>query len=320
MTSPQQGRPKRHWSAISESGSLGGIRLMLAIYDRFGARAYQGVLFFVGLYYWLRRPIARRASSEYQRRLKAFCPSVSLPRLATVRHFTTFGTAILDKVLALYGRIDPESIHIEQRETLRAAIDAGRGGIIVVTHLGSHEICQALGRLRRDLKMSVVMHTHHAQRFNSLFADIDRPTSVELIEVSDMGPATAQRLQARVAEGGFVVIAADREPIEEGARRRWVSFLGHPAPFPEGAFWLAMLLRCPLYLLVCARQGQDYHVHFESLGDAAQLPRRERSAWMDNTMAHFVVRLEHFCCRYPLQWFNFYPFWQSEKQDAHPPR
>lgn len=320
MTSPQRKRAPRHWSAISESGSLRGIRLMLAIYDRFGARAYQGVLFLVGLYYWLRRPIARRASQEYQKRLKAFCPSVSLPRLTTVRHFTTFGTAILDKVLALYGRIAPESIHIEQRETLRAAIDAGKGGIIVVTHLGSHEICQALGRLRRDLKMSVVMHTHHAQRFNSLFNDIDRPLSVEIIEVSDMGPATAQRLQARVAEGGFVVIAADREPIEADARRRWIDFLGRSAPFPEGAFWLAMLLHCPLYLLVCARKGQTHHVHFESLGDATGLTRRERSVWMDNTMAHFVARLEHFCCRYPLQWFNFYPFWQSEKQNARPPR
>ncbi|WP_456268057.1 glycosyl transferase [Kushneria sp. AK178] len=320
MTSPQRPRPRRHWSAISESGSLGGIKLMLAIHDRFGARAYQGVLFFVGLYYWLRRPVARRASRQYQQRLKAFCPSVALPRLATVRHFTTFGTAILDKVLALYGRIAPESIHIEQRDTLRAAIDAGRGGIIVVTHLGSHEICQALGRRRGDLKMSIVMHTQHARRFNSLFAGIDRPMPVEMIEVSDMGPATAQRLQARVAEGGFVVIAADREPIEAGARRRWIDFLGHPAPFPEGAFRLATLLRCPLYLLIGARQGHTHHVHFEPLGDAEGLSRREREAWMTDTMAHFVARLEHFCCRYPLQWFNFYPFWQSETHYDRPPR
>lgn len=319
MTSPRR-RATRHWSAISESGSLGGIRLMLAIYDRFGARAYQGVLFFVGLYYWLRRPIARRASKEYQRQLKAFCPSVSLPRLTTVRHFTTFGTAILDKVLALYGRIPPEAIRIEQRETLRAAIDSGRGGIIVVTHLGSHEVCQALGRLRADLKMSVVMHTQHARRFNSLFAGVDRPLSVEMIEVSDMGPGTAQRLQDRVAEGGFVVIAADREPIETGARRRWIDFLGRSAPFPEGAFRLATLLRCPLYLLVCARQGQTHHVHFESLGDAGTLSRKAREAWMTDTMAHFVTRLEYFCCHYPLQWFNFYPFWQSEQHNARPPR
>ena len=59
MTSPQRKRAPRHWSAISESGSLRGIQLMLAIYDRLGARAYQGVLFLVGLYYWWRRPIAR---------------------------------------------------------------------------------------------------------------------------------------------------------------------------------------------------------------------------------------------------------------------
>lgn len=303
----------RHWSKVSESGSLTGIRLMLAIHDRFGERAYQGVLFFVGVYYWLRRPLARRASKEYQRRLKAFCPGVSLPRATTLRHFMTFGTAILDKILALYGRISPERVTIEQREVLRSAIESGRGGIIVVTHLGSHEICQSLGRLRSDLKMSLVMHTHHAQRFNSLFANIERPATVDLIEVSDMGPATAQRLQERVDSGGFVVIAADRDPIEAGARRRWLNFLGHPAPFPEGAFWITLLLRCPIYLLICAREGREYHVHFETLGDAGKLARSERSAWLESTMQTFATRLEHFCCRYPLQWFNFYPFWQSEK-------
>lgn len=318
MTLFSRRRRHAHWSNVSESGSLAGIRLMVAVYDRLGGHVFQALLFWVTLYYWLRRPLARHASRTYQRRLRAFCPQVALPRAAVLAHFQSFGTALLERILALHGRLDMSRIVIEDRNTLHQAIAGGRGGLIVVTHLGSHEICQLLGQWRQGLSMSLVMHSHNAQRFNSLFDSIDRPLDVELIEVSDMGPATAQRLKARIEAGGFVVIAADREPIERSGRRRSLSFLGSPADFPEGAFWLAMLLRCPLYLLICARHRGRHHVHFEALGDASQLDRREREAWLADHMARFVRRLEHFCCRYPLQWFNFYPFWQSECQSSEP--
>ncbi|MFC0266686.1 hypothetical protein [Kushneria aurantia] len=302
---------ERHWASIGESGSTAGIRLMLAIHERLGMGVFRAVLAPVTLYYWLRRPLARRASREYQHRLRHFCPGVRLPRLATLAHFTSFGTAMLERILALHGRLDLDRVRVMDRDRLAAAIESGRGGLIVVSHLGNHEICQLLGRLRPELSMSLVMHTHHARRFNALFDDIERPMAVELIEVSDMGPATAQRLQARIAAGGFVVIAADRDPIEQHARRRDISFLGATAPFPEGAFWLATLLRCPLYFLICARHQGHYHVHFESLGDGADPSRRERSTWIATAMTLFVERLEHYCCRYPLQWFNFYAFWHA---------
>lgn len=306
----------RHWSTVKESGSTAGMKLMLAIYRRLGELPFLLLLIPVSLYYWWRNPLARRASQAYQRRLRSAHPDAVLPRPTTLRHFMAFGVTMLDKVRALHGEIPLEQVDNLDRETMRAAIESGRGGVILVSHLGNHEICQALSALRPDLRLSLLMHTRHAQKFNALLRDSHRPGAVDIIEVSEIGPDTAQRLQRRIDEGGFVVIAADREPIGARGRARPLEFLGAPAAFPEGAFWLALLLRCPLYLLVCARHGRRYRVHFEALGDSLGVKRSARDGWIAAHMTRFAQRLEHYCVRYPLQWFNFYPFWQDTASAA----
>ncbi|OHV10552.1 hypothetical protein [Kushneria phosphatilytica] len=305
-----------HWSRVEESGTVTGMRVMLAIDRYLGEWAFRAMLVPVAAYFWLRRPLARRASREYRRHLQHTFPQLRLGPLATLRHFISFGMTMLDKVRALHGRIDAEHVHLPDRATLSDAIESGRGGLILVSHLGNHEICQALSRQRPDLRLSLLMHTHHAQRFNALLDSADRGERVDVIEVSDINPETAQRLRSRLDEGGFVVIAADREPLSGGQRARTLDFLGAPAPFPEGAFRLALLLRCPIYLLLCARDAGGYRVHFEALGDSRGVARNMRDAWLAQHMECFVRRLEYYCSRYPLQWFNFYPFWNSPSHDS----
>ena len=58
--------------------------------------------------------------------------------------------------------------------------------------------------------------------------------AVELVQVTEMGPATAVMLAERVAAGGFVAIVGDRTPVQ-GGRSVTADFLGHRAPFPIGA-------------------------------------------------------------------------------------
>ncbi len=295
-----------------------GMKIMLSIYRRFGELPFLIALAPVSVYYWCRNPLARRASKEYQRRFRATYPDKPLPRLTTLRHFMAFGVTMLDKVRALHGEVALSQIDNLDRETMREAIESKQGGVILVTHIGNHEICQALSSSRDDLRLSLLMHTHHAQKFNALLKESRRPGAVDIIEVTDIGPDTAQRLKERIDGGGFVVIAADREPIGEQGRARSLNFLGAPAAFPEGAFWLTLLLRCPVYLLICARDGKTFNVHFEPLGDSRGVKRRERDSWIGEQMQQFAQRLEHYCTRYPLQWFNFYPFWSEapERQKA----
>jgi len=128
--------------------------------------------------------------------------------------------------------------------------------------------------------------------------------------------ATAQTLAERINAGGYVVIAADRFPLS-GQRTQTLDFLGGQARFPEGPFRLATLLRCPLYALACVRDGAHFRIDFECLGDTQELPRRQRETWIADAMQNHANHLAERVRRHPLQWFNFYPFWNNDTGYLH---
>ncbi len=118
-------------------------------------------------------------------------------------------------------------------------------------------------------------------------------------------------LAERVAAGECVVIAGDRVPLDGGATVE-VPFLGEPARFPAGPYILASLLRCPVFLLFCIRDGGDYLIRFERLADRIELPRQGRQVQLTAWAERLHVRaLTGVLVRSPHDWFNFFDFWKS---------
>jgi predicted LPLAT superfamily acyltransferase len=54
--------------------------------------------------------------------------------------------------------------------------------------------------------------------------------------------------------------------------------------------------------------------HYRFFGFPAQYPKmpphNQRDAYLKNCAAQFAQNLETFLKRDPLQWYNFYPFWE----------
>jgi len=50
--------------------------------------------------------------------------------------------------------------------------------------------------------------------------------------------------------------------------------------------------------------------------ETIRLPRRGREEALTRLTAEYAARLEHFCLRAPLQWFNFYDFWDLPPVDV----
>ncbi|MNV73668.1 lipid A biosynthesis lauroyl acyltransferase [compost metagenome] len=159
-------------------------------------------------------------------------------------------------------------------------------------------------------RITVLVHTAHAQRFNSLLQRLDPLASVDLVQVTDMNPALAMALGEKVAAGGFVAIVGDRVPVQ-GGRTVMADFLGHRAPFPIGAYALAAALACPVYTMACLHQGDGYCVTFEHFSDRIVLPRGSRDAALAEQAQHFACWLERQLIQSPLDWFNFFPFWDQ---------
>ena len=158
--------------------------------------------------------------------------------------------------------------------------------------------------------ITVLVHTAHAQRINRMMRRLDPGHRVELLQVTDMGPATAVELQRRVEAGGFVAIVGDRVPLR-GGRTVPAPFLGHTAQFPIGAYVLAAALACPVYTMACLHQGQGYRVVFEHFSDRIVLPRGSRDAALAGQAQAFACWLERQLIQSPMDWFNFFPFWDQ---------
>jgi predicted LPLAT superfamily acyltransferase len=97
----------------------------------------------------------------------------------------------------------------------------------------------------------------------------------------------------------------------------WADFLGKPAPFPQGPFMLASVLEAPVYLIFGLRDDQSKHPHFdvyfEHFSDGIQLPRATRQQSLQQVVQQYANRLQHYTMKAPLQWYNFFNFWELSK-------
>jgi predicted LPLAT superfamily acyltransferase len=236
-----------------------------------------------------------------------------------LRHFGAFAETILDKMLLWGGLFDFSRVRVHGAEPLLEMIAERRGALLVCAHLGNLDLCRALSLRTPGLKVTVLVHTRHAQAFNDMLARLDPRSQLNLMQVTEMTPAMAMQLSERVGRGEFVVIAGDRVPVSDQPRVAIAPFLGRAAAFPVGPYVMAAVLGCPLYAMFAAREGDAYDLHFEPLRETVSLPRRGRDQALAELAADYAALLERHARRTPLEWFNFYDFWHlpiSELTDA----
>jgi predicted LPLAT superfamily acyltransferase len=114
-----------------------------------------------------------------------------------------------------------------------------------------------------------------------------------------------------VAEGEWLLIAGDRVPVGESDNTEAAEFFGAPADFPIGPFVLASLLHCPVYLMHCYLKDGEYELSMQKFADDVRPTRsggrRSYAAYVQD----YATQLEQRVAEAPLQWFNFYDFWQQ---------
>jgi len=308
----------RHWANIGEVTSVAGIKLLFLVHRFFGRWPFRMFVYPAVLFHILRHPLARASSQAYLTRVfRSTNPSHPQATLwQSVRHFGAFAENILDKLRIWAGELTPKDVVFHDYHIINDQVLAGRGGLIFVTHLGNVEVTRALPTRKNGVRLTVLVHTKHAETFNALLAEFDPASTMNILQVTDITADTVIRLRERVDRGEYIVIAADRVPIAERPRVAPAEFLGAPAGFPVGPYVLASLLQCPTYLLFCIPERGTYHVYFEHFHERIVLPRLTRDAALRKLAAEFAGRLAHYCQRAPLQWFNFYDFWDMSHSAA----
>ena len=307
------------WAASRERGSALAITFLVSSLRLLGKRApLQLLLAPITLYYCAFATTARRASFDYFSRIQRLA-GASAPGPGwgtTYRHIHHFAEAILDRLRMRSAGFDDFHVEVHGRENMEPYIKSRSGAFLVGAHLGNFDVLRVIAR-DADIPVNVLMYTANAERINDALEALDPGAKVRVIQIDPRSIRAGFEIRRCVERGEFVAVLGDR--MRAGSREPvcHARFLGGRAAFPQGPFRLAALLELPVVMTIAVKTGpRDYDIFLERLSDGGPLARSERAKAVTQQVERYASRLERYCLRYPMQWYNFYDFW-STGNDGH---
>ncbi|UJF23666.1 glycosyl transferase family 2 [Suttonella sp. R2A3] len=300
---------QQHWATQKERGNRFVLLISAWMARTLPLWLLKPFIHLIAFYYYLSAPSARRHITAYQRRLSHHFPDLHLPPRSVWRQFAAFAQAISDQFAVWQQRIVYADLSVEDPDNLYARMNNPhqRGELLICAHLGNNDVCRALASHHRHFKLNVLVYHRHAVLFNQALNRVGAD-KIRLFEISTLDAATMFDLQARLARGEWLAIAADRVPVK-GDKTVSVPFLGDESLFAQGPWLLAGLLDVRVNVLFCTRQHGRYHLQLEAFAERIHWSRSTREQVIKTWVARYSERLAQACARTPLQWFNFYDFW-----------
>jgi predicted LPLAT superfamily acyltransferase len=296
----------REWLDRPEGGSAWALRLFAAVARGFGRTLSRLVLLPITGYFMLRRAPERQASRAYLTRVLGREPTW----LEVARHIHTFAGVTLDRVYFLTGDLERFDMRLIGIEQLHAAMDLGRGVLLIGAHVGSFDALRAASRLRPDVTVRVVLDAQHSPALSAILKQLNPEIAAGIINPRQDGTAVALEIGAALNQGALVTMLGDRG--RPGNATAVVEFLGSAARFPTAPWQIAAALHVPIVLCVgLYRGGNRYDLHFERLTDKLQVERRHREQRLQEVIQNFADRLAALVREAPYNWFNFYDFWNA---------
>ena len=308
------------WRGQRERGSHSAIRLIVWLAIQSGRGLCRILLVPICAYFFVTAPRARRASRQFLGR--------ALGRAAswrdTLNHLFVFATTLLDRIYLLHGRQHELAIEVTNEAAFWNALGAGRGCLLLGSHLGSFQMLGIIGSVEKKLSVNMVMHVDDAARLGSLILGERSPLPYKVIPLGK--PDSMLRVKECLDRGEVVGILADRVYADEATQS--LSFLGSPARFSLSPLRLARLTGAPVVAVFgLFHGGRRYEIVFEALAGRVIDARAEaapttppsvsanaasaNAVSLHGCLAAYVASLERNARRHPYNWFNFYDYWSA---------
>lgn len=299
------------WRNQHERGSRGLVRLIIWLALHGGRTLCRVLLVPIVAYFFVTAPLARRASQAFMRR--------ALNRPATwrdtFRHLLVFATTLLDRVYLLNGRQRELAVGVENEQIFWSTLSAGRGCLLLGSHLGSFDMLGVIGSVEKKLKVNVVMHLDDSAQLRKLLSCTGRAAPYNVIPLGH--PGSMLRVKECLERGEVVGILADRIYGDEPTQT--LPFMGSPARFSQSPLRLARITGAPTLMVYgLYRGGNRYQIIFEALAGQADAGHgadaKAKAVSTDNVahgLQHYVDSLERQARSTPYNWFNFYDYWSA---------
>lgn len=290
----------QRWEGKSK-GTVLGYRIFVFLMKHLGIRAAYTLLVFVAFYYFLCEWSTNGCMYYYFRHRLGYAPLKAVR--SVYESYFSFGQTIIDKIAILAGLEDKFTYEFDGIEYLQALLQAQQGGILISAHIGNFEIAEPFfKKIDLQLQICTVVSDRERSAIKDYLQSISqcRPSQQFIYVQEDMSHIF--EINEALQQRKVLCFTGDR--YMAGARVLEGSLLGQKAKFPAGPFLIASRHKVPvLWVYVMKERGLHYHLYAR----VAQTKDRDTQSVLDA----YTQQMELMLKKYPLQWFNYFQFWEE---------
>ena len=288
------------WQGKSK-GTVLGYRIFVFLMRHLGIYAAYSLLIFVAFYYFLTEWQSNRFMFYYFRHRLGYSLAKTIGSLYL--SYFTFGQIIIDKIAILAGLEHKFTFDFDGQELLFKLLEEQQGGVLISAHIGNFEIAEPFFR-KIDLKLQI----------STITTDMERSVIKEYLEGITERKSLNQYIYVKpdmshifeindvIAHKNIVCFTGDR--YFEGGRSLKGHLLGAEATFPAGPFVIASRLKVPVvFVYVMKEKGLHYHLYAR----IAEVKKADAESLLEA----YTDSMEQMLRMYPLQWFNYFNFWEQ---------
>jgi predicted LPLAT superfamily acyltransferase len=286
-------------------------RCLVVLARRFGSRIFLLMAWPVATGYFILFPRRVAVSVRFYRRLFPGRGRLHALRCAW-RQYHHFVHVFLDRFRLAEGDDLPTTY--EGWEHIVTAAESGRGGVILMSHVGSWEIAARLlsryGRNHPCMRLLLYLGAKHREQIERRQKKSVEQSGIRVVSVPEDGGSATDILEGLhfLREGGLVSLTGDRLWSRE-QRAVTVRFAGGEARIPEIPFILAMLSGAPLLIFFAYRtEGGAYHLVTKPPLCVAAASRAERSEAVTTAAQAYADLLAETVRAHPDEWYHFESF------------
>ncbi|MGM0408234.1 MAG: lipid A biosynthesis acyltransferase [Bacteroidota bacterium] len=295
------------WKGQSR-GNVLGYKIFVFTLKHLGLSFAYFILRFVAFYYFLFSTSSSKPLYFYFRKIIRYSRLKSV--ISIYRNYYVFGQVLLDKIAILGGLKEKFTYNFDGEHHLREMAKNNTGGIIVNAHVGNFEIAgQLLERLQT--RINVLMLDAEHQQIKKYLSNVLVNKDVKIIPLQNNYSHILPISEALINKE-LIAMAGDRY-IEQSKVFK-VNFMGQKALFPGGPFYLAARFGVPVTFAFAMKETKN-HYHFYAT--EPQFVKRyknpeEQEKEIKSFVEKYALEFERILKIYPLQWFNYYQFWEKE--------
>ena len=289
------------WEGKSR-GSVLGYKIFVFCIKKFGLYSAYFVLYFVALYFCFFAKNSTKSIYYYFRKRRSYSWIKSI--LNIYKSYYVFGQTIIDKIAISSGLRNKFTYHSDGVELIEKILQEKKGGVLISAHVGNFEIAEYfLNELEENVSIRVLTTDTEHSDIKDYIESVTTKSSIKFIIIKD-DLSHIFEINAALARNEIICMTGDRYVNETKSLTH--TLLGKEAKFPAGPFLLGSRLKVPvIFVYVMKETSKHYHLYARTTKGKYRDPNA--------LLKSYIESLEWMLEKYPLQWFNYFNFWNDLK-------